>query len=316
MSTSSLTLGVIGPGTAYRSLHLPILATMGATVAWIAGTDEGRLQEARALTENSGAGNPAIYTDYESAISQSSTEAILVAVPMNLTEKVTRDALAAGVPVLAEKPLAETYQGALSLISDFKAAGVPLMVGENFRYQRKFPQIKEIVEAGRIGRPQLYFLNDLHFTPSDGIYAKTTWRRTGNYRGGYLYDGGTHIVAGLRCMVDPEVRSVHALMTSIHPEYLSQQADTLLINLSFVNGMVGHLALGYGVVDRESRTPKIYGEEGTIALTRTGIELWTPEKSETLTPVDKSDNGYAVNGKYSHLRSRGIRQVCAESQTI
>jgi predicted dehydrogenase len=146
------------------------------------------------------------------------------------------------------------------------------------------------VGSGIIGDPRLYYLNDLHYTPPDGMYSVTPWRQRSDHSGGYILDGGSHIVAGLRVMVDATPTEVHAVPTSFHPGHLGAPWDTALVNLRFDNGIVGHLALGYGSPDREARHPKILGTEGTIALKKDRIEIWRSDatKDETLELVGRS----------------------------
>lgn len=323
----SLKLGVIGAGIAYRTLHLPVLAGMQAVVVWLAGTDRRRLRQSARLTEATGAGSPNIYTDYKQAIASGGVNAILIAVPIFLSETVAYESLKAGVPVMAEKPLAESYVGALSLANAFASARILLMVAENYRYETKFLLARQFVDSGLIGYPRVYFLNDLHFTPSNGIYASTRWRKEGDYKGGYLWDHGIHVVAGLRTMTNTQVRSVHALAASVHPEYLAHQPDTALINIRFDGDMIGHLALGYGVIDRESRRPRIYGDSGTIAITPTSIELWTPTRFEILAAIERRATGYqhewelfasAVSGDENSVRkvNRDVLEACKDLQVL
>jgi predicted dehydrogenase len=114
-------------------------------------------------------------------------------------------------------------------------------------------------------------------------------------------------------MVGRDVDLIHALSAAVHPEYLSKQADTLLINIRFSDGLVGHLALGYGVHDRESRTPKVYGTSGTLALTRAGIERWSDGEPELLADIDKRDDGFAAEWE---LFSRAISGDVAAKELV
>ena len=62
-------------------------------------------------------------------------------------------AAAKAVAVICQKPLAETMIDASSMVAACAAAGVPLVVHENFRWQSPFMAMRKQIELGRIGAP-------------------------------------------------------------------------------------------------------------------------------------------------------------------
>ena len=169
-----------------------------------------------------------------------------------------------------------------------------------------------------IGDPKIYHLNDLHFTNPNGKYAQTLWRQKGDHHGGYLLDGGAHIVAGMRAMVGSKVKSIHALTASLNPELLGRQADTMFINLLFENGMIGQMALGYATMDKDARRPKIYGEKGTVVMFGDRFEIWPTdaEKPVEVIQIDSLDEGIAAEFDdfyYAITEDRGLRSKPEEA---
>lgn len=57
-----------------------------------------------------------------------------------------------GVAAICQKPFAETLEDARAMVMACEAAGVPLLVHENFRWQRPFRMMGDMVDAGRLGR--------------------------------------------------------------------------------------------------------------------------------------------------------------------
>jgi predicted dehydrogenase len=292
MSDSRLRLGVIGAGLAFRHLHLPQLARHRdrVEVAAVATRSRKSAEAARDLTREATGDEPRVFASARELIA-SAPDAVLVTVPIAATHEVAHAVLEAGIDLICEKPIGESAQEAESLARRAERRGVVFAVCENFRYQRRFWQAHELVGDGAIGDPKVYFLNDLHHTPPDGVYSTAPWRQRGDHRGGYLLDGGTHIVAGMRVMVGATPREVHALPASFHPGRLRWPWDTALANLTFDGGFVGHLALGHGSPDREGRHPKILGTEGTLVLKRDRIEIWRsdPARDTTIELEDRSD---------------------------
>ena len=207
-------------------------------------------------------------------------DAVLIAVPIEISPSLVRAAIAAGKHVLAEKPLADSASEAVALWTAAQDRGVVLVVAENYRFQPDWDIARGIISEGRIGTPLMCIFNDLHCMPPDGKYTLTAWRRAGTHHGGYLVDGGTHMVAAMRQLIGRRLETVHGLQTAFHPEYLAAQNDTLLLNLRFAGNFVAQLALGYGAFDAEARHPKIYGTDGTVAIMDDAIEVWSRTGTE------------------------------------
>jgi predicted dehydrogenase len=287
-------LGVIGVGLAFRELHLPVLVSKTSGFEIVALTSRS-VESARRVAADLKVATgiePAVFASYQELLASGICEAVDIAVPIALTAQVVRAALEAGCHVFAEKPLADTVAECRSLIAMARSRAVTLMVGENFRYQPRFRQCRRLVSQGVIGRPILYRLNDMHYTALDSKYASTSWRLEGQHRGGYLVDGGTHIVAGMRVMVDSPVTEVHGLSACLNPALSNGQPDTLLLQIRFENGVIGQMTLGYSGTDRESRKPKIYGDAGTLVLFSDHIEAWMSTGEVRTIPLESTGHGF------------------------
>ena len=282
--TERVRLGIVGAGVAVRELHLPVLARMtdAIDVRAVASTSPDRAALVCRLFEDAGVRDVTSRPGVDDVLDDPEIDAVLIAVPIHATPSVVRAAIASGKHVLAEKPLAESATGAVHLWMAARERRIVLAVGENYRFQPDWETARRIVSQGAIGTPLMLIYNDVHSMPPDGKFTVTAWRRAGTHRGGYIVDGGTHMVAAMRHLVGRRLESVHGLQTSFHPEYLSGQSDTLLLNLGFEDGFIASLTLGYGAFDAEARHPKIYGTKGTLAMMPEAIELWTRDAPQRL----------------------------------
>lgn len=77
---------------------------------------------------------------------------ILVTPPFGRADQIAA-ACAAGLAILAEKPLADTLAEAEAFVAQADAAGVPLMVGLNFRYLAVTQGLKALFAEDRLGAP-------------------------------------------------------------------------------------------------------------------------------------------------------------------
>ena len=278
---SKVRLGIVGAGIAVRELHHPVLARMTGeieVVAVAARSHDNVAAVSRMFDANGGRVTSRARVD--DLLEDPGIDAVLIAVPIDLTPSVVRAAVAAGKHVMAEKPLADSVSDAVALWTAARDRGIVLAVGENYRFQPDWQIAHGIVSEGRIGTPLMFIFNDVHCLPPEGKYPLTGWRRAGIHKGGYLVDGGTHMVAAMRQLIGRRLESVHGLQTAFHPEYLAAQNDTLLLNLRFDGNFVAQLTLGYGAFDNEARHPKIYGTDGTLAIMPDAIEVWSRNGTE------------------------------------
>ncbi len=145
-------VGVIGAGI-MGSDHARLLAgqVRGAEVSMIVDVDAGR---ARTLAEQVGA---AWSTDAEELIAAS--EAVVIASADSTHPDLVRSCLAAGTPVLCEKPLAPTLAEAVAVYADERkaCAGKDPLVSMGFmrRFDPAYRRLRDAVRSGVHGAPLL-----------------------------------------------------------------------------------------------------------------------------------------------------------------
>jgi predicted dehydrogenase len=94
-------------------------------------------------------------TDHRDLLSDPAVEAIAIATPVSTHFELARQALEAGNHVLVEKPMAASCDEAERLIELAERRGLVLMVDHTFVYTGSVQKIKELVDAGELGR--LYY---------------------------------------------------------------------------------------------------------------------------------------------------------------
>ena len=81
-------------------------------------------------------------------------DALVLANPPMGRESIVRAAVARGLPMLIEKPLALDLAEALTLVQLTEAGGVSLMVGLNFRYLNVTKATMRLLAEERVGKPE------------------------------------------------------------------------------------------------------------------------------------------------------------------
>lgn len=92
------------------------------------------------------------YTDYERLIDEQAPEVATIAVPTVDHLEVALKAIARGVHVLIEKPIALTVDEGREIIAAAERAGVQLMVGHIERFNPAVTALKARLAAGELGR--------------------------------------------------------------------------------------------------------------------------------------------------------------------
>ena len=85
---------------------------------------------------------------------QVEADAVILATPPQGRSGQIADACAAGLAILAEKPLADSLVEASAHVSAAESARVPLMVGLNFRYLPVTRALRDLLAQGRLGRAE------------------------------------------------------------------------------------------------------------------------------------------------------------------
>lgn len=99
-------------------------------------------------------GEKPTFTSVEEALSQvENVQALILATPPEGREAQIRAACERNVPLLVEKPLALELDEAAKYVAIAEDAGVPLMVGLNFRYLGVTKALLELFESGKVGTP-------------------------------------------------------------------------------------------------------------------------------------------------------------------
>ncbi|MEX1021013.1 MAG: Gfo/Idh/MocA family oxidoreductase, partial [Litorilinea sp.] len=100
-------------------------------------------------------GVPKWYDDGDALINDPDVDAVYIATPPNAHLEYTRKAAAAGKPVYVEKPMALNFAECLEMIEACRTADVPLWVAYYRRALPRFRKVKELLDSGAIGKPQL-----------------------------------------------------------------------------------------------------------------------------------------------------------------
>jgi predicted dehydrogenase len=165
-------------------------------------------------------------------------DGVVLATPNRLHVDGGLECVAAGVPVLVEKPIGDTVAGATRLVEAAEAAGVPVLTGHHRTHSPILATAREIVAGGALGRIVAIVGTALLCKPDDYFGAGDGWRREAG--GGPILINLIHEVNALQQLVGDVVR-VQA--TTSHAVRGFPVEDTAAIVFTFACGALGTFLL-------------------------------------------------------------------------
>jgi predicted dehydrogenase len=198
---SALRWGVLSTADIARKKVIPgLLKAERCEVVAIASRDAA--QARRAADE---LGIPTAHGSYEALLADPTVDVVYIPLPNHLHAEWTSAAARAGKHVLCEKPLAMTATDAERMVEVCAAEGVRLMEAFMYRHHPSWVAVKEMVDAGRIGRLRsvqswFSFYNDDPANIRNQLAAG----------GGALFDIGCYSVNLSRMLFDAEPVAVQA----------------------------------------------------------------------------------------------------------
>ncbi len=211
MSVEELRVGLIGFGTAGAVFHAPLIAAApGLRLAAVVTSDPERA--ARARREHPGA--EVVDSAARLFELRDRLDLVVVAAPNRFHVPLAEAALAAGLPVVVDKPLAASAAEARRLVAEARRRGLLLTVFHNRRWDGDFLTLRRLVESGELGRVTRLESRFERWRPE----PKPGWRQSGDPAdaGGVLYDLGSHLIDQALALLGP-ARRVYAELAAGYP---------------------------------------------------------------------------------------------------
>jgi predicted dehydrogenase len=106
----------------------------------------------RQQAEKYGLDRALIFRSLPEALAAVSANGVIDVTPPIFHRDVSTTALEAGLPVLSEKPLADTLDAAAAIVQKANETGLLHMVAQNYRYHVPIQTLKRVLAAGELGR--------------------------------------------------------------------------------------------------------------------------------------------------------------------
>ncbi|RKF24159.1 Gfo/Idh/MocA family oxidoreductase [Micromonospora globbae] len=231
-----LRVALLGYGLAGRVFHAPLIAaTPGLTLHAVVTRDPERRQQVRRDHPDA-----RLVDDAELLWrSRDALDLVVVATPNRQHVAMARAAVAAGLAVVVDKPLAANAAEGRELVDEAARRGVPLTVFQNRRWDGDFLTVRRLVEQGELGRVTRFESRFERWRPS----IKPGWRESAapGEAGGALYDLGAHLVDQAVQLFGPPS---HVYAEVDRRRAGAEVDDDAFVALTHAGGVRSHLWMG------------------------------------------------------------------------
>jgi len=239
-----LRLGLLGCGPISQAAHLDaIRKARNAELYAICDVAEGLTDRVAAICQPE-----AVYNDFAAMLDDPQVEAVVIAVADQFHVPLCRQALAAGKPVLIEKPLGVTIEECENLREIVARSGLVFQVGNNRRFEPGMTAARRFIreEMGDLLTLDAWYYDSVYrYTMQDNLYpvpveCPNVKRPPGDWKANrqryLLITHGAHLLDTARFLAGP-LLAVHARHQA-HGEMHGWS-----IEVEFASGALGHLSL-------------------------------------------------------------------------
>lgn len=175
-------VGVVGTGFMGKT-HLEALSRCGIVSPCIC---DANFENAKQLAE---VYQGVAYADFEDMINKEKLDCVDICVPTPAHYPLVMRALEKNIPVLCEKPFAQTAEMAAEMVKKAKEKNCPLMVAHCLRFHKPYLFLKKAIEDKRFG--ELRYLN-LYRHSTKPLWSVGSWLENYEISGGAVVDLHIH----------------------------------------------------------------------------------------------------------------------------
>ncbi len=262
-------MGVIGAGWFTTRRHLPdIAANNDMELTAICRRDKDALVKVQQAFHAK-----CVWTDWREMLDGSELDAVLIATPHNLHYEPAKAALERGLHTLIEKPMTIRSVEANELCRIAAEKRLQLGVALNPPFWAHTHRIRNAIRNGHIGGLEalsMFWLGNASYVfgqapqPENlpGLVPPTMYRSDPDLcGGGYLIDGGSHLISEMLWTSELKVRSVTCIMDQLPSDRRA------LLTLHMEKGVIGAISCVGDSNYRKRRVLNIFaGDGGSVRI--------------------------------------------------
>ncbi len=176
------------------------------------------------------------FSSLKEMLNTAKPDGVILATPNQVHVENGLECIAAGCPILVEKPIATTFEEAQQLIEAAELANVPVLVGHHRRHNHLIQKARQIIKDGELGQLTTVHASCWFYKPEE--YFAPEWRR--KIGAGPILVNTIHDVDLLRYLCG-DVESVQAIASNNVRKFETE--DTAAVLIKFKSGALGTLSV-------------------------------------------------------------------------
>lgn len=220
--------------------------------------------------------SPRLLADAEAVAADPDVDFAIVCTPPNARREIVDALVAAGKPVLMEKPVERTLAAATAIVERCEKAGVPLGIVLQHRLRPAARALAEALAAGELGELAVVEI-EVPWWRAQAYYdepGRGTLARDG---GGVLISQAIHAIDLALHLAGPAAR-VQAMMRTTRLHRMESE-DFAVIGLDFASGAVGSIVATTAAYPGGTEGIALHGRRGSARL-RGGRLVIAPQGGE------------------------------------
>lgn len=280
----------------------------GAPLAAIANR---HVENAEALAQRYGV--PRCYGDIARMFDDERPTLVDVVLPPVAQEPAVRAAIERGIPTICQKPFGTDLKQAEAMTAMAEAAGVPLVVHENFRFAPWFREMRRCIDAGFFGR-----VHGIAFRlrPGDGQGPEAYLDRQPYFQQMpefLVRETAVHFIDTFRFLMG-EVRAVSARLRRLNPVIAGEDAGLLIFEFDDERAGLfdGNRLNGHPTTNLRRTMGELWleGECGVMRLDGEARLWWQPHQGvETPHAYDDGAGRGAFGGASTALQAHVLAHL-------
>ncbi|MEY4755441.1 MAG: hypothetical protein RJA34_339 [Pseudomonadota bacterium] len=219
-----------------------------------------------------------LFASMDDLLAQERPDGLILATPNFLHVPQAMQCIAAGLPILLEKPIATTVAEGQTLVDAVAQTGARVLIGHHRAHSPIMAKARQVIESGQLGR-LVAIQGSATFLKPDAYFAQGPWRTEPG--GGPILLNMIHEVHNLR-MLCGDISAVQAFASNATRGYAVE--DTVAINLRFANGVLGTFLLSdtaasprsWEQTSQENKAYTTYTDEDCYVISGTNGSLSVP----------------------------------------
>ena len=249
----TLRFGLVGAG-GIASSYVAVFADVVA--ARIVGVADSNPAIANRVARTIGAD---AFDSVDALLDAVDLDAVIICTPPVTHAEIALRALAHGVGVLCEKPLAIGVDAAQSMVAAAAAAAVPFTMATKFRFVEDVVRARELMASGVLGE-----VIQLENTFASRVDMRHRWNSDRAVSGGgVVIDNGTHSADIARYFLGP-IREV-MVVEGPRTQDLAVE-DSARVLLRAASGATGAIDLSWSYDNAADTYLQVYGSEGALQV--------------------------------------------------